>query len=193
MDISSWWTSYDTFAQVFWIIGIASSFLFLIQLGSALLVGDTDSAFGDSDEFVDTDSGIGYQFFTFRNAVSFFMMLAWIGLGFYVEGYSKPLSILFGVLAGLAMVFIMAWLMKKMSELKQDGTMKIENAVGKVGTVYLPIKGKSAGMGRVQISIQGSTHELEALTLEDEDLPTGTTVEVTSIKPGNILVVQRLS
>ncbi|KAB2813854.1 NfeD family protein [Phaeocystidibacter luteus] len=193
MDFSEWWASYDSFAQVLWVLALISSLLFVLQMASALLMGDTESAFGDSDEFVDTDTGVGYQFFTFRNAVTFFMMFGWVGLGVYTEGNSEWVTILWATLAGALMVFIMAWLMKKIGSLKQDGSMKISNAIGKVGTVYLPIKANGAGTGKVQIPIQGSTHELSAVTTQSEDLPTGATVEVTDVKPGNILVVQKLN
>lgn len=192
MNISEWWESYDTFAHVLWGMALVGSVLFLFQTASALLLGDSDSAFGDSDELVDTDTGVGYQFFTFRNAVTFFTMFGWIGLGFYTEGYGKWTSLGAGMLAGSAMVFAMAWLMKQIGSLKQDGSMKIENAVGKVGSVYLPIPGKNGGQGQVQLPIQGSTHELTAVTNDEEDLPTGTTVTVESIRPGGILVVSKL-
>lgn len=194
MTLTEWWANYDTFAHVLWALALVSSLLFILQLASALLGGgDTESAFGDTDEYVDGDTGIGFQFFTFRNAVTFVMMLSWVGLGAYSEGNSKIMSTLYGVIAGSAMVFIMAWLMVQLNKLKQDGTMKLSNAVGKIATVYLIIPGNQTGMGKVQIVIQGSTHELDALTLHEEALPTGTSVTVTAVRPGNVLIVEKLA
>lgn len=192
MNFSEWWDSYDSFAQVLWIIALTGSVLFVFQMASALLLGDSDSAFGDADELVETDTGVGFQFFTFRNAVIFFTMFGWIGLGTYTDGNSQAVTIIAGLISGLIMVFIMAWLMKQIGSLKQDGTMKISNAIGKVGSVYLPIPPNNSGTGKVQIPIQGSTHELTAITKGEDELPTGTAVMVEDIKPGNILIVSKL-
>lgn len=192
MFSSDWWSELDTFAQILWIIALSGSGLFIIQTISAFMMGDTDSAFGDSDDLVEGDSGVAFQFFTFRNAVIFFTMFGWVGLGFYTEGYSKWIATGVGVLAGLVMMFVMAWLMKQLGKLKQDGSMRIENAIGSVGTVYLPIPAQSGGTGKVQIVIQGSTHEIDAITSGEETLATGTTVQVESVRPGNVLVVTKL-
>lgn len=192
MSITDWWASYDSFAQVLWGCAIIGSTFFIFQLASALLLGDSDSAFGDSDELVETDQGVGYQFFTFRNLVIFVTMLGWFGLGTYAEDYSKLTSIVVGVLAGTVMVFIMAWLMSQINKLKQDGSMKIDNAIGKVGTVYIPIPANQEGKGKVQLAVQGSTHELDAVTKETETLSTGTAVSVVAVRPGNVLIVEKL-
>ena len=69
--------------------------------------------------------------------------------------------------------------------------MKISNTIGRTGEVYLPIKANNGGFGKIQISVQGSVHELQAMTMDDEDLPGGTIVFVERIIDNHILVVTR--
>ena len=62
-----------------------------------------------------------------------------------------------------------------------------------VGEVYLPIGANRSKMGKVQINVQGSLRELEALTDSGEGLKTGTMVEVTEIVSAEILLVKEIS
>ncbi len=67
--------------------------------------------------------------------------------------------------------------------------MKLSNALGKTGQVYLPIKASKGGFGKVQIKIQGSLHEIQAMTNDDKELVVGTIVQVEKVIDGNILLV----
>jgi hypothetical protein len=76
-----------------------------------------------------------------------------------------------------------------MGKLSDSGTLNLNNAVGKVGSVYLTIPAKRAGLGKVQIKVQG-LQTLDAMTDYDEDIKTGALVEVISIINNEILVVR---
>ena len=52
---------------------------------------------------------------------------------------------------------------------------------------------KSLRMGKVQIKVQGSLRELEAITDNEEELKTGTMVKVTKIVSAELLLVETLS
>jgi hypothetical protein len=75
----------------------------------------------------------------------------------------------------------------------QSGTLKINNAVGQVGEVYLPIGAKRSKMGKVHIKVQGSLRELEALTDSDIDLPTGSIIKVVEVISAELLLVEKLT
>ena len=83
----------------------------------------------------------------------------------------------------------MASIMYFMGKLVEDGTLKIKNALGKSGSVYLPIPAKRAGMGKVQIQVQGF-QTLDAVTDNETDIPTGAIVEVVEILNNQILIVK---
>ena len=80
-----------------------------------------------------------------------------------------------------------------MQRLTEDGSLKMKNALGQIGEVYLPIGANRTKTGKVQIRVQGSLRELEALTDEEKDLPTGTVVKVKEIVSTELLLVETLS
>lgn len=53
----------------------------------------------------------------------------------------------------------------------------------------MPIGAKRTKMGKVQIKVQGSLRELEAITDNEEELKTGTMVKVTEIVSAELLLV----
>jgi len=80
-----------------------------------------------------------------------------------------------------------------MHRLSESGSLKMKNAIGVICEVYLPIGANRSKVGKVQIKVQGSLRELEALTDEDKDLQTGAVVKVTEIISAELLLVKTLS
>ena len=70
---------------------------------------------------------------------------------------------------------------------------KAKNYLKSDGEVYLPIGAKRSKMGKVQIKVQGSLRELEAITDDENDLKTGTMVKVLEIVSAELLLVEKLS
>jgi len=71
-DFNDWLNAMSLLERIFWLIAIPSSVLFGIQLMMTFFFGDIDDSGGDIDADVDADSGIGFQFITFKNLVAFF-------------------------------------------------------------------------------------------------------------------------
>lgn len=180
-DLSTWWAGLETLAKIYWGLAIPATLLFLIQLVTTFVVGDFDSDIPDSDLEVETDGGIGFQFFTFKNMVAFFMLFSWTGIASIDSGYSMTTTVIISVLSGFFMMVIMATLFYYLSKLRQSGTLKIERAVGKIGETYLRIPGKRGGFGKIQLTLQGSVHEFDALTDQGEDIPTGTIIQIIEV------------
>lgn len=189
LDISSWWQSLATFDKILWVIALLFSLLFLVQLVMSFAGGDADDVSGDADAAIGDDHGIGHQFFTIKNLIAFFTIFGWTGIAGIEGGLSKPVSILIAVLAGSVVVLIMVFIMRSMNKLKQSGTLQTKNAIGLVAETYLFIPAKRNGFGKVHIKVQGSLHELQAITDDEEQIPTGKLVKVTGIVNDSILVV----
>ncbi|HIP32913.1 MAG TPA: hypothetical protein EYG86_09135 [Crocinitomicaceae bacterium] len=181
-----WFNQKELFEQIYWIIAIPSSLIFLFIMIATFIGGDIDS---DGDMDGDSDGEMGFQFFTFKNLVGFFTIFAWVGIGSIKSGYSTGSVIIISFICGLLMMVAMATLFYLMTKLVEDGTMKMSNAVGRTGSVYLPIKAKNGGFGKVQINIQGATHELQAMTNDEKNLAVGTIVQVEKVIDNTILVV----
>ena len=192
LDISSWWQGMDLFEKILWVIAILFSALFLLQTVVSIFGGgdmDGHDAAGHSDAAVGDDSGIGHEFFTIKNMIAFFTMFAWVGIAAYNGGLSKGVSVLLASGAGLTMVFLMVILLRNVGKLKYSGTMQIKNALNQVGNVYLFIPGQRRGTGKVHVRVQGSLHELDAITDDATDIATGSIVKVTGIIDEGLLLV----
>lgn len=144
---------------------------------------------GDADTAIDNDGGIDFQFLSLKNLIAFFTIFGWTGIICLHSGIAPGMSALIATGAGLIMMLIMASIMYFMGKLVEDGTLKMKNAIGKSGSVYLPIPAKRAGMGKVQIQVQGF-QTLDAVTDNETEIPTGAIVEVVEILNNQILIVK---
>ena len=100
-------------------------------------------------------------------------------------------TLVISIVCGLLMMVIMASIFYFLGKLTESGTLDLQNAINGVGEVYLPLSGNRGNIGKVQIKIQGSLRELEALTDDESDLPTGSVIQVVDVINDSILVVKK--
>ena len=183
-----WFVDLTFFEKVYWIVAALASFIFVIILFMTFLGGDADADI-DMDGDVDVDGGAGFQFFTFKNMIGFFTIFGWVGIGCIRSGYATSTVLIISIVCGLLMMLAMSAIFYLFSNMVEEGTMKMSNAIGRTGEVYLPIKANNGGFGKVQINIQGSLHEIQAFTNDDTDLVVGTIVRVEKVVDNHILLV----
>lgn len=195
--IALWWSSLSVMLKVLWGITLSASLIFLIQSVMTFIGADAggDMDF-DADMSVDadfTDLGhSGMNLYTFRNFVNFCLGFGWTSVLMYEK--IRPLALLFVVafLVGAALVIAVMYLFKLLSSMQQSGNINVyKSAVGCHGNVYLTIPGERKGDGKVQISINGSIREYNALT-DDDTIPTGTPIKVVEVLDESTLVVSKL-
>ena len=180
--------------QTYWIIAMVGSTIFAVIFLLTFISGDTDVDMeADGTDFDADDGGVGFQFFTFKNIVAFFTIFGWSGLSCLDSGLSTGLTLVISTISGLIMMVLTTLLFFWINKLAESGTLKMKNAIGAIGEVYLPIGANRSKMGKVQIKVQGSLRELEALTDHDEELTTGTVVKVLEIISAELLLVEKLS
>jgi hypothetical protein len=102
------------------------------------------------------------------------------------------ISLTVALLAGIGAMYGVYFLMQWLYGLRTEGTVRIGCAVGKTGTVYIPVPARNSGTGKIQINLQNRTMEYEALTPGDT-LPTGARVIVTEVIATDTLEVQSAS
>jgi hypothetical protein len=141
------------------------------------------------DAEIDADHGIPFQFLTLKNLIGFFTIFSWTGIACVEAGLSNALTLLIASIAGLLMVGLMAGLFYLMMKTGADGTMKINDAIGQSGEVYLTILARRSGIGKIQVKVGGSIRTLDAMTDDEELIPTGQLARVTHIVNDNILLV----
>jgi hypothetical protein len=191
LTITESWQSLVLIEKIYWCIAIPFSVLFVLQIILTFFGGDIDEmgADGDSDVSVDGDTGIDFQFLTLKNLVAFFTIFGWAGVACLEGGMGIGKTVLISSISGMLMMTIMASIVYFMGKLAESGTLNLNNAIGKVGSVYLPIPAKRDGFGKVQIKVQG-LQTLDAMTDYEEKINTGSVVEVIEILNNEILVVK---
>ncbi|MBN2867501.1 MAG: hypothetical protein JXK08_02415 [Flavobacteriaceae bacterium] len=187
-----WFSSLEWFPKIYWAIAIIASLNFIVTIVMSLLGGDADEL-GDVDAEIDGDTGIGFQFITYKNLVGFFTIFGWSGIACIDEGFSKPTTIIISLICGLIMMTIMAAMFYYMRKLSDSGTLDYKNALDQIGEVYLTVGANRSKIGKAHVRIQGALRELEALTDSDTDLKTGTVIKVTSVTPNGILIIEKLN
>jgi hypothetical protein len=117
---------------------------------------------------------------SFRSLVAFFTFFGLAGMAGHAKELEPPLHLGVALAAGCGAFFIVGWLMQSMKKLKADGTVRIDRAVGRKGTVYLTVPAQKAGLGKVTLNLQNRTVEYQALTAQQE-LATGSPIVVVSV------------
>jgi hypothetical protein len=121
--------------------------------------------------------------------IVFFTMFGWVGLATHYSGMSKLASILLALAAGTTIVLLMFVVLKNMSRLRHNGAMQLTNAINQTGSTYLFIPANRSGVGKVHIKVQGTLHELPAMTDDDIEIATGKLIRVKNIINDRILLV----
>ncbi len=122
-------------------------------------------------------SGHFFGILSFRSLVA---ALAFFGVGgrwAMAEDLGSYPSFIAALGAATFAMFLVAWMMRLLAGLVEDGTMRVANAIGQTGTVYLAIPGHNEGMGKVTVTVQSQSVELDAVSTR-EPIPTGAMITV---------------
>lgn len=207
------WFSSDPVLAMLYVLAIPATVILLLQ--TILLLfglggedGDLDSdtsglddadagTFADEvpDEAdVDAEGGFdgdtGLRLITVRGIVAFFAVGGWSGITAIQLGASRLLAVFIALAMGVAALFIVALFFKWILRMRHNGTMKLSNAVGSIGEVYITIPANSTGSGKINVILQSQLSELTAVTTADRALKYGEKVRVTGTIGENTLIVE---
>jgi membrane protein implicated in regulation of membrane protease activity len=197
-SFSNWYSALEPMMQMFWGCAIVASLVFVVQM-ILTLIGmdghDVDTGF-DMADFGDTDAstmdtGGGLSLFSIRSLVNFLVGFGWSGVSFHKLIGNNILLVLVSVVVGLVFVWLFFYIRKQTRKLEANGAFDIRNCEGKTANVYLRIPGNNKGKGKIQISINGAFHEIDALT-DGDDISTGQKVKITEVIDGETLRVTPL-
>ncbi len=188
--MNEWFSAFEPFEKVYWSIALIASGIFIVLIILTFIGGDYDDT-GDVDADIDGDTGIDFQFLSFKNLIGFFTIFGWTGIACIGAELPMGIVLLVSIICGLLMMAIMASLFYFLGKLNSSGTLKIKNALNQIGEVYLTIGANRSRIGKVHINIQGGLRELEALTDEAYDLHQGDIITVTEITGTGILIVNK--
>ena len=195
-SFSNWYTALEPMQQMFWGCALVGSAVFVIQM-ILTLIGldghDVDTSF-DVGDFGDAngdtmDTGGGLSLFSIRSLVNFIVGFGWSGVSFHKLIGNNILLVLVSVAVGCAFVWLFFYIRKQTRKLESNGAFDIRNCEGKTANVYLRIPANGKGKGKVQISVNGSFHEIDALT-DGDSIATGQKVRITEVIDGETLRVE---
>ncbi|MDR2907516.1 MAG: serine protease [Bacteroidales bacterium] len=183
-----WFNALEPTLKMYWGIAIIASIIFVIQTVISLVGGDV---FDDADFDADGDAGGVSHFFSVRNLVNFLLGAGWGGVCFYHIILSKVLLMLVAVVIGIVFVLIFFGLIKILLQLQKDNSFHLSETLDQVADVYLSIPENKSGSGKIQISVRGSFHELDAITI-GERIATGSKVRVIKIIDNHVVLVEKI-
>lgn len=188
--------------KVFAGCALVGGILFIFRLVMQFMGADfdADGADGvdgaDADFDADFDAEIGdtdfsFKLISFQGLAAFFMMFGLVGWAMLRQsGFSPTHSIFGGAAAGLGTVWVMKKIFEMAMKLQSSGTLKIKNAIGQEGTVYLTIK--PGGTGKVRVTVQNHLKVFNAASDSEQEIKTGDRIKVVHIVSGNVLVVEKI-
>jgi membrane protein implicated in regulation of membrane protease activity len=152
--------------------------------------GDAHGAGGD-DHTAAQQHGSSWLFavISFRTLVAAVTFFGLVGSAAQSAGQPIGVQLLLAIAAGIGAMYGVHWLMRSISRLGEDATLRVKNALGQEGTVYVPIAANRAHAGKIQLKVQNRLVEYEAVTSVSERLATGTKVRVVGMA-GNVLEVE---
>ncbi len=158
------------------------------EFGGDHEIGDAGDSHDIHDHGVEGHGNLFFGILSFKALCAFAGIFGLVGLMMLREGVSTQARIGVAFVAGVGGMFLVAWMMRGIARLQSSGTLHLENAVGRSGSVYLKVPGSGAGAGKVTIEIQGRSQEFPAIT-DGEDIDTGKRVTVVSIEGDDTLKV----
>lgn len=156
-------------------------FFFCAYIGTfTLLIQFILNIFGliDSEEFSDHDVGVEktFKFLSLQTIAGFLMMFGWSAIAFNKElNLNLAVSIILSFIIGLISIFIINFIFRVAKKLQSHGSRcEIDQVIGKEAVVYQRIP--KDGVGKVSISFQHLTCEIDAISDSYTEIPSFTRV-----------------
>lgn len=191
--MTEWWEVLTMELKVFYIIGITSTAILVVQtlLMMIGLGGDELDAADMPDAGMDSsfDHPGDLHLLSVRTIVAFFMGFGWTGVICLNHGYGIVWALLSALVVGSVFMSMIFFLMKMLYSLRDSGNIHYKNAIGHVGSVYIPIPPNQSGPGQIEIMIQGRVRFVQAFTKADHKLTNNCRVRVIeTVDQGTLLV-----
>lgn len=154
--------------------------------------GGADAHAGDHDNTKQDTAG-AFKVLSVQTITAFAMGFGWAGLA-ALNGFHKPIltCMLFAIVGGVAMVWLLALLLKAMHDLQSSGNISLDSTVGHEADVYVTVPAKGHGTGQVRVVIDDRMRIYNASS-ESEAAPTSSRVRIIKANDDNTLSVVPIS
>ena len=165
---------------------------FFLLLMAMMMLGDILGGVFDSvfDTDISMDSDLSFELFSIQGLAAATMMFGYVGMFTLQATDTQVYAVIAGGVAAAASMYGVGLMLKGITNLQADGTMKYDDAVGERGQVYSCIRPNESG--EVQVTVDGT---LRTLTARAKDrtlhIPTGEFITVLDFI-GSTLIVEPL-
>ncbi len=187
----TWFQALGPMQQIYWTCAILGSTIFLLQMVLTLIGIDASDVEVDFDGSDTLDLGGGLSLFSIRALINFLVGFGWSGVSLATAIGSQLVLAVVSILVGLFFAYIILMLYRRIRRLEHNGVFTINACVGLNANCYLRIPGQRSGRGKVQVSVGGSVHEIDAIT-DGDTIPTGSLVRIKSVEEQSLLLVEKI-
>jgi hypothetical protein len=178
-----------------WFCALTGSGMFFIQFIINIFSNTDQNNFDIADS---TDSSNGSEdarkikWFSMQAITGFLMMFGWTALTCQHEFDLHHIpTIGISTASGIFAAILIRFIYKYSKKLQSPGSCyKIDDAIGKEAYVYQAIP--KDGIGKISISLQGFTHEIDAISHNSEELSSFTLVKIIEKNDAKTVVVAPL-
>lgn len=189
-QISQWWDQMNMARQVFYGIGLVAAFMALVLAVLGFLGMEHHDAIDATS--ADLDHG-GGGIFSVKPLTGFFLGFGWAGGMALEAGWPLMGALAAAVLAGAAIMALIVVMFRTIVAMRSDGTVRIEDAVGAVGTVYVSLPPSKTAGGQVTVNFKGRQETFAALNATAQPVPSGEKIKVVAIIDGRTVLVEPLA
>lgn len=190
----TWWARLTTAQQFFYGIGIAAGMVTLVLAVLTIFgLGNHDADFSGHDGDAGGGHGDGSSLLSVKPITGFFLGFGWGGGIALDHGFSITTSALIALATGGVMMVGLAALIRAIYSLRTDGTRKINDAIGAIGTVYVTLPPSRAAGGQINVTVSGRLETMPALNAALRAIPSGEKVKVVGVVDAGTLLVEPLA
>ena len=181
----------STLEIIFMTCAFLGTAFFLIMM-ALMMLGDIMGGVFDSvfDTDFSMDSDLSFELFSIQGLAAAVMMFGYMGMFTLSATDTEVFAVIAGGAAAVVSMYGVGLMLKGISDLQVDGTMKHEDAIGERGQVYSRIRPNESG--EIQVAVDGT---LRTLTARAKDktlhIDTGEFIQVIDVI-GSTLIVELL-
>ena len=187
--VLDWWDALSLVKSVFYGIGIAAGGVALILALLSFIGLEHHDAVDGATDF---DGSGGGGLFSIKPLTGFFLGLGWGGGLAMDAGLPGFVALLCGLAAGVALMASVIVMFRAILSMKSDGTVRIADTVGAVGTVYVTVPPTRAPGGQVTVTFNGRQETYAALQAGAVPLTGGAKVRVRELVDAHTVLVEPL-
>lgn len=189
-QVAQWWDQLNLARQVFYGIGLAAAAVALVLAIMGFIGMEHHDAMDAVDMNLDHGGG---GIFSVKPLTGFFLGFGWAGGVALEAGWSLLGALAAAGVAGASIMALIVAMFRAIYAMRSDGTMRINDALGAIGTVYVSLPPAKAAGGQVTVNFKGRQETLAALNSAGHVVPSGEKIKVVAIIDGRTVLVEPLA